>query len=117
MSEHAAEAECRALIAEQQGRGGSLRRDLHLLKQKFSKPASSTQVASEGTTLQSDGDKLNRWAEYFKEVVNCQVNADVVSSMPSPLSPFLLLHQTPLFLTKTCLPHFQKKKSTQPCLS
>ena len=89
-SERAAEAERRALIAEQQGRGGSLIRDLRLSKKKFSKPASSTLVAKDGTTLQRDGDKLNRWAEYFKEVANCQVDVDVVSldALPTvPLSP------------------------------
>ena len=54
-----------ALIADRQGRGGSLISDLRLLKQKFSKPASSTLIAKDSATLHSDGDKLNRWAEYF----------------------------------------------------
>ena len=88
-SECAAEVECQALIAEQQGKGGSLIRDLHLLKKKFSKPGSSTLVAKDASTLQRDGDKLNRWAEYFKEVVNCQVDVDVSLDDLSivPLSP------------------------------
>ena len=59
--------------AEQQGRAGSLIGDLRLLK-KFSKPASSALVAKDGITLQSDGDRLNRWAEHFEEVMNCQVD-------------------------------------------
>ena len=45
-------------------------RDLQLLKKKFSKPASSPLVAKDGIIPQSDGDKLNCWAEYFKEVMN-----------------------------------------------
>ena len=52
---------------------------LHRLLKKHSKPTSSSLVAKNGTTLQSDSDKLNRWAEHFNEVVNCQVNVDPVS--------------------------------------
>ena len=77
-SERAAEAEHWATVAEQQGRGCSLIKDLRLLQKKFSKPASSTLVAKDGTSVQSDRDKLNRWAEHFEEVVNCQVNVDIV---------------------------------------
>ena len=44
-----AEAECRAQIAEQQGRGGSLIKDLRLSQKMFSKPASSTLVVEDGT--------------------------------------------------------------------
>ena len=58
-SERTAEAERRAQVAEQQGRGGSLIKELRLLK-KHSKPTSSSLVAKNGTTLQSDSDKLNR---------------------------------------------------------
>ena len=59
-----AEAECQVFVAEQMGRGGSLIKDLHLLEKKFSKPASSSLLAKIGTTLQNDGEKLNRWAEH-----------------------------------------------------
>ena len=38
--------------------------------------------------MQGDGDKLNRWAEHFKEVVNCQFNVDVVSLNVLPIVPF-----------------------------
>jgi hypothetical protein len=60
-SERALEAERHTHIVEQQGRGGSLIRELRLLKKKFSKPASSTLLAKDGTTLQSDSasSKLN----------------------------------------------------------
>ena len=84
-SERAAEAEHRTLVAEQQGRGGSLIRDLHLLGKKFSKPASSNLVAKDGRVLRSDGDKLNRWAENFQEVVNCQINIDVIPIEDLPI--------------------------------
>ena len=75
----------RLFIAEQQGRGGSLIGDLHLLKKKFSNPASSALVAKEGITLQSDEDKLNRWAENFKEVINYQIYIDVVPCEDLPV--------------------------------
>ena len=84
-SDHAAEAEHRALVAEQQGRVGSLIRDLRLLGKKFSKPASSNLVANDGRVLQSDGDKLNRWAEHFQEVVNCQIDIDVIPIEELPI--------------------------------
>ena len=84
-SDRAAAAECRALVAEQQGRGGSLIRDLRLLGKKFSKPASSNLVAKDGRVLQSDGDKLNRWAEHFQEVVNCQIDTDVIPFEDLPI--------------------------------
>ena len=38
-----------------------------------------------GITLQSDGDKLNRWAEHFKKVMNCQVDIDVVPCEDLPV--------------------------------
>ena len=66
-SERAAEAN---FVLSLQGRGGSL---IRLLQKKFSKAASSILMAKDSTPLHSDGDKLNRWAEHFKEVVNCQV--------------------------------------------
>ena len=81
-SKRAEEAECWALVAEQQGRGGSLIKDLQLLQKKFCKPASST-------LLQSDEDKLNRWAEHFEEVGNCQVDVDVVPLEDLPIASLL----------------------------
>ena len=70
-SKRAEEAERRALVAEQQDRGGSLIKGLRLLQKEFSKPALSTLVAKDGTTLQSDEDKLNRRAEHFKDNFLC----------------------------------------------
>ena len=49
-SNHATEAEHQAFVAEQQGRGGSLIGDLHLLKKKSFKPASSALVVKDGIT-------------------------------------------------------------------
>ena len=85
-SVRATEAERQAFVAEQQGRGGSLIKDLCLLKEKFSKPVTSAMVAKDGITLQSDGDKLNRWVEHFKEVMNCQVDSDVVPYDDLPIA-------------------------------
>ena len=34
-------------------------------------------MAKDGTILQTDGDKLNRWAEHFQEVANCEVSIDI----------------------------------------
>ena len=68
--------------------------DLHILKKKFSMPASSTLVAKYGITRQSDEDKLNCWAEHFEEVINCQVDIDVVPCENLPVSLCHLFHQT-----------------------
>ena len=94
-SDRATEAECRAFIAEQQGRGSSLIGDLRLLKKKFSKPASSALVAKDGITPQSDGDKLNRWAEHFEDVMNCQVDIYVIPCEDLPIvSPLFVSSHT-----------------------
>ena len=85
-SDRAAEAEHRALVAEHQGRGGSLIWDLRVLGKKFSKPASSNLVAKDGRVLQSDGDKLNHWSEHFQEVVNCQIDIDVIPIEDLPIA-------------------------------
>ena len=83
-SARAVEAERHAWIAEQTGRGGSLIKELRLLKSHFSKPASSTLCAKDGTPLSNSTDKLNRWAEHFKEVVNCSVEVDNISAISLP---------------------------------
>ena len=76
-SVRAAEAERQAYVAEQMGRGGSLVKDLQ--------PASSSLQAKNGTTLQNDGEKLNRWAEHFEELMNCQVQIDAVHYEDIPI--------------------------------
>ena len=94
-SDCATEAQCRAFIAEQQSRGGSLIGNLHHLKMKFSKPFPSALVANDGITLQSDGDKLNCWAEHFEEVMNCQVDINVVPCEDLPIvSPLFVSSDT-----------------------
>ena len=65
--------------------------DLRLLMKKFSKPASSTLVTKDDITLQSDGDKLNQWAEHFEEVINCQFDINIVpcEDLPVVSLPFV----------------------------
>ena len=77
-------AEHRAWIAEQTGRGGSLIKELRLLKSHFCKPASSTLCAKDGTPLSNSTDKLNHWAQHFEEVVNYSVEVDNISAISLP---------------------------------
>ena len=70
------------------GQRSFLDKKLNLLKRKLSKPPLSSLVSMDDTILQGDGDKLSRWAEKFKEVVNCQVNARVVPSNILPIAPY-----------------------------
>ena len=115
-SERASEAERWALVAEQQGRGGSLIRDLRLLGKKFFKPASSNLVAKDGRILQSDGDKLNRWAEHFQEVVNCQIDIDVICNKDLPIitpQPQLPSSDTTLSDHDLSSPSLKRKSSLQ----
>ena len=60
----AVEAEKRAWVAEQLGHGGSLIKELRLLKKHFSKPSSSTLSALDGSLLTTDSSKLERWAAF-----------------------------------------------------
>ena len=45
----------------------------------------------DGITLQSDGDKLNCWAEHFEEVMNFQIDINVVpcEDLPVVCPPFV----------------------------
>ena len=124
-SARAAEAERRAQIAEQQGQGGSLIKDLLLLQKKFFKPAASTLVAEDGTILQSNTDKLNHWVKHFEEVVSCQVNTAVVpigdlpvvsslSNMSSSLSDTDL--SAPLSEEEIITAIFELSSGKAPCL-
>ena len=91
----AVEAEKRAWVAEQLGHGGSLIKELRLLKKHFSKPSSSTLSALDGSLLTTDSSKLERWAEHFANIVNCDVDVSsafleslpVVSPSDHPLNP------------------------------
>ena len=58
-SKYAAEAESQTVMTEQQGKGGSLIKNLNLFKRKFSKPASLS-LAKDGAIQQRDGDKLSQ---------------------------------------------------------
>ena len=79
------------------------------MQKKFSKPASSTLVAEDGTILQSDRDKLNRWVEHFAEVVNCQVNTAVVPIDDLPVVSSLSNTSSSLSDTDLSAPSLKKK--------
>ena len=61
----------KAQLSQQLGRGGSLIKDLRLLKNQTFKPSSSKLLAKDKSILSSDTDKLKRWAEHFADVSNC----------------------------------------------
>ena len=70
-SAKAVEAEKKANTLQQLGCGGSVVKELRLLKKQASKPSSSNIPAKNRSILSSDIDKLQRWAEHFAEVSNC----------------------------------------------
>ena len=61
----AVETERRAWVAEQLGHGSSLIKELRLLKNRFTKPSSSTLTVLDGSLLTTDSAKLERWAEHL----------------------------------------------------
>ena len=80
--------------------------DLCFSKKKLSKPASSALVAKDGITLPSDGDKLNRWAEHFEEVMNCQVDINVIPGEDlTAVSPSFVLSDTSMSDEDISAPH------------
>ena len=83
-SEKAAEAERRTRATERAGQGGSLIKELRLLKSLTSKPSSSILLDKEGHPLASDDQKLARWAEHFGLVMNCgkEVSEISLESLP-----------------------------------
>ena len=74
-SARAVEAERRAWVVEQSGHGGSLIKELRLLRSHSSKPSAASLSAKDGSDLTRDVDKLHLWAEHFAEV-NCGVNVN-----------------------------------------
>ena len=82
-------------MVEQLGHGGSLIKELRLLKNRFTKPSSSTLTALDGSPLTTDTAKLVRWAEHFSSDVNCGVevseasleNLPVISPSVNPGEP------------------------------
>jgi len=77
-SARAVEAEMKAWVAQQQGRCGSLIKELRLLKRQAFKTSSSYLLAKDNTIVSSDTGKLQCWAEYFAEVSqNCSVGSQV----------------------------------------
>ena len=83
-SARAEEAEKRAMLAEQLGRGGSLIKELRLLGKQVSKASVTPLMGRDGSTLIGDEEKLQRWAEHFSSVVNCEsvVSEVVLEALP-----------------------------------
>ena len=78
------EAEKHARLAEQSGRGCSFLKELRMLASLVSKPSASTLLDREGRSLNSDSEKLQRWAEHFTGVVNCgaEINEATLETLP-----------------------------------
>ena len=72
-------------MTEEAGHGGSLIKELRLLKSVASKPSSSALLDKDGRLLTSDTKKLSRWAEHFSLVMNCGkvVRESVLHSLPT----------------------------------
>ena len=83
-SARAEEAEKHAMLAEQLGRGGSLIKELRLLGKQVSKASVTPLMGRDGSTLIGDEEKLQRWAEHFSSVVNCEsvVSEVVLEALP-----------------------------------
>ena len=64
-SAHVAESEKHAWTVELYGHGGSLIRELQLLRKSATKSSMSTLLARDGSNLTRDDDKLQRWVEHF----------------------------------------------------
>ena len=75
----AAEVEKRAWAAEQCGHGGSLIRELHLLRKSASKPSTSILLMRNGNNLTGDDDKPQSWVKHFSDVINCESEVSVVT--------------------------------------
>ena len=86
------EAEKRVYVAEQSGCGGSLIKELRLLKNRFSKPSSSALSASDGSLLTTISSKLQRWAEHVASIANCGVGVNQASLINLPVLPLPPLH-------------------------
>ena len=92
------EAETKAKISQQLGHGGSLIKELRLLKSQVSKPSSSYLFGKDKPILSSDTDKLQRWAERFVEVSDCSTSSmqldtsalpDITEATPSYREQFV----------------------------
>ena len=84
-SDRAVEAEKRAQTAENEGCGGSMIKELKLLKNHFAKASTPSLLTKDGTSsVTSDEDKFKRWVEHFEGVVNCSTNVSeaVLQSLP-----------------------------------
>ena len=96
-SARAEEAENKDKMSQLLGHGGSIIKELRLLKKQVSKPSSSYLLAKDKSILSSDTDKLQRWSEHFAEVSNCctsvsqfdpEVLPDIIAATPSYRNKF-----------------------------
>ena len=60
-------------------------KNMRPLQKTYSKPVSTNLVAEDGTSLQNDKHKLNRWVKHFKGVVNWPVDVIAVSIDDIPI--------------------------------
>ena len=100
----AVEAERRAWVAEQLGHGGSFIKELRLLRNRFTKPSSSTLTALDGSPLTNDTAKLARWTEHFSSIVNCGVEVSEASLENLPVISPSVHHAEPPDLDDLCAP-------------
>ena len=98
------EAERRAWVAEQLGHGGSLIKELRLLKNQFIKPSSSILTALDSFLLITDTAKLVRCEEHFSSVVNCGVEVSEASFENLPVTSPSVHHAEPPDLDDLCTP-------------
>ena len=78
-SDRAVEAEKRVQIAEKESRGGSMIKELRLLKNSFAKVSTPSLFTKDGaSSVTSDEDKRRCWVEHFEGVVNCGTNMSEV---------------------------------------
>ena len=110
-SERAAEAKKRVWFAEQLGQGGSLVKELRLLCRQVSKLVVTPLLAKDSSPITSDDGKLRRWAEHFKEVVNCD---SVVSETVLDILPVVACKERPENVSDSdlCAPFSEEEVST-----
>ena len=83
LEDKAAEAERLHEVAVSLGHGGSLLKDLKLLRCRQKLKADATLFAQDGSELNSMADKFQRWREHFAEVssVSVELEEGVVSAV------------------------------------
>lgn len=71
------------MIAESQG--GSLIKELRLLKKSLIKVSTASLLTKDGrSSVTTDEDKRKHWLEHFEEVVNCSTNVSEIAAADTP---------------------------------